>query len=388
MTTVPLDERASYESDVQDWFAANAPRKGAPGDFSAVHIVTARSVSEYQAGERAALDISRSWQRKLYSAGLSGRSWPRAYGGQEAPAWQDQVVAEVQSGYGVSTKIPAIALEMLPPVLMKHGTEDQRARHLPAVLGGDEVWCQLLSEPDAGSDLGGVQTAATPVQGGWTVSGQKVWTSGAGVSDFALLIARTDRARAGMAGLSCLILDMSQPGVDVRPLRQMSGAYHFNEVFLAEVFVPAGSLIGQLGNARGVLRTMLSSERSAIGGGTSARSASQLVDLAKLLGREHDRRVRQLLAAAFIREKVLDLTLARLSDGGSGIAAAGSITKLMYSEHARLSANAGTSILGAAAIAEAPRKPGRGWKDFSSRLVCASAAAPMRSSETPSPSED
>ena len=171
-------------------------------------------------------------------AGLSGRSWPEPYGGRGAPAWQDDVVAEVQSRYGVSTKVLSVGLEMLPPVFVQYGTDEQCLRYLPQVLSGTETWCQLLSEPDAGSDLGSATTFAAPAPGGWAVSGQKVWTSGAGTSNFALLIARTDRETPGMAGLSCLILDMAEPGVDVRPLRQMSGAYHFNEVFLEDVHVP------------------------------------------------------------------------------------------------------------------------------------------------------
>ena len=183
---------ARFLEEVEDWFEANAPRKGSPGDFSAVHIVAANSVEDYQAAERRALDISRQWQKTLYSAGLGGRSLPPEYGGQGAPQWQDSLVAEVQSRYGVSTKVLAISLEMVPPVLMQYGTENQRSKHLPAVLNGDEVWCQLLSEPDAGSDLGSAKTFAAPANGGWRVSGQKVWTSGAGASDFALLIARTE----------------------------------------------------------------------------------------------------------------------------------------------------------------------------------------------------
>jgi alkylation response protein AidB-like acyl-CoA dehydrogenase len=350
MTPATADGRTLFHSRVEEWFEANAPKKGSADDFSAAHIVSANSAAEYKEAERIALETSRSWQKKLHAAGLAGRSWPAAYGGQDAPSWQDQIIADLQSRYGVSTKFLSIALEMVPPVLMTHGNHDQRLRHIPAVLRADETWCQLLSEPDAGSDLGSAQTFAAPVAGGWAVSGQKVWTSNAGTSDYALLIARTDREAPGLAGLSCLILDMSRQGVDVRPLRQMSGAYHFNEVFLDEAFVPEDSLLGKLGEARSVLRTMLSSERSAIGGGTSARSAGQLIQLAVRLGRQDDHCVRQLLTHAFIRERLLDLTLARFASSDE-MPGGGSVTKLLYSEHARLSADAGASILGAAITA-------------------------------------
>ena len=167
---------------------------------------------------------------------------------------------------------------------------------------------------DAGSDLASVSTFATPVDGGWSVSGQKVWTSGAGSSDFALLIARTDRALPGRGGLSCFAIDMRQPGVEVRPLRQMSGGYHFNEVFLDEAFVAEAGLIGALGGGWAVLRTMLASERAAIGGGTSARSAGQLVALAQPWV---DRRPGRppVSGQAVTRERLLDLLQARVGAG-------------------------------------------------------------------------
>jgi alkylation response protein AidB-like acyl-CoA dehydrogenase len=147
--------------------------------------------------------------------------------------------------------------------------------------------------------------------------------------------------------LACLIVDMSDSGIEVRPLRQMSGGYHFNEVFLDHVFVPEDWLIGAVGAGREVLRTMLSSERAAIGGGTSARSAGQLVRLCQEIGRSQEPVVRQAVAAAVARERVLDLLVARVA-AGQDVPAGGPVTKLLYSEHARLSAEAAMSILGAA----------------------------------------
>jgi alkylation response protein AidB-like acyl-CoA dehydrogenase len=235
---------------------------------------------------------------------------------------------------------------MVPPLLFEFGTENQRRRHLPPILRGDEAWCQLLSEPDAGSDLTNVQTFARPVEGGWSVNGQKVWTSGAVSADYALLLARTDRDAPGRAGVSCFALAMDQPGVTVRPLRQLSGGYHFNEVFLDDAFVPEDGLIGELGGGFAVLRLMLASERAAIGGGTSARSATQLRDLAATLGRTDEPAVRQLLAAAHTRERLLDLVQAR----AAAVPAGGSVTKLLYSEHARRSGDAALEILGARAF--------------------------------------
>ncbi|KPM56026.1 acyl-CoA dehydrogenase [Frankia sp. R43] len=349
VSDLPAEERSEFQARVHEWFAANAPRKGSPEDFSAVHIVSAATAEEYRAQEQHAISVTRAWQRRLFDAGLAGRSWRPEYGGHGAPDWQDEVVIEEQARWGVSTKMFAVGLEMVPAVLFGHGTHEQRATFLPPILRGENSWCQLLSEPGAGSDLANVQTRATPVDGGgWSVTGQKVWTSNAGCSEYALLIARTGSREEGRAGLSCFLLAMGQPGVDIRPLRQMSGAYHFNEVFLDDAHVPENGLIGAPGEGWAVLRTMLASERAAIGGGTSARSATQLVGLARTLGCDGDPVVRDLLAQAAIRERTLDLLRARIA-AGHAVAAAGPTTKLLYSEHARLSADAATTILGMAA---------------------------------------
>ncbi|HET6948899.1 MAG TPA: acyl-CoA dehydrogenase family protein [Acidimicrobiales bacterium] len=343
----------AFRAEVRAWYDEHAPAKGSAGDFSSIHVVAAPTMAEYRRREHEAFARTCGWQRRLFDAGLAGRSWPVEYGGRGAPAWQDDVVAEEQSRHGVSTKMLAVALEMLPPVLFAHGTHDQRATHLPRVVRGEESWCQLLSEPDAGSDLGSVGTLAAPVDGGWEVTGQKVWTSGAGSSDFALLLARTDRSVPGRAALSMFAMDMRQPGVEVRPLRQMSGGFHFNEVFLDGAVVPRSGLIGEVGGGWAVLRTMLRSERAAIGGGTSARSARQLLALAEQLGRGGEPATRQVLAAAVTRERLLDLVQARVA-AGAAVPAAGSLTKLLYSEHARLTASAGMGLLGAAGTVGGP----------------------------------
>ena len=338
-------EVADLRVAVRSWLDEHAPAKGSPGDFSASHLASPTSVADFQAHEHAVFDRASRWQRQLYDAGWSGLSWPVDYGGQGREPWCDDVVAEEQSRYGVSTKILSIGLQMASSVLFRHGTEDQRVAHLPAIVRGDEVWCQLFSEPDAGSDLPNIGTRAIPSPEGWVVTGQKVWTSGATVSDFGMALARTDPGSSGRRGVSCFIVDMHAPGVEVRPLRQMSGGYHFNEVFLTDVQVGHGELVGDLGDGWAVARTMLSSERASIGSGTSARSAVQLRSLAAELDRDHDPVVRQAMARAHSRETVLDLLLARLHDGAR-VPAAGSVVKLLYSEHARLSANDALELLG------------------------------------------
>jgi alkylation response protein AidB-like acyl-CoA dehydrogenase len=330
---------------VRRWLDEHAPAKGSPDDFSASHLASPTSVADFRAHERSVFDRARGWQRQLFDAGWAGISWPSEYGGRDGASWADDVVAEEQSRYGVSTKVLSIGLQMASSVLFRHGTEEQRLAHLPPILRGDKIWCQLFSEPDAGSDLPNIGTRATASPDGWVVNGQKVWTSGASASDFGLALARTDPASQGRRGLSCFIVDLHGPGVEVRPLRQMSGGYHFSEVFLTDVPVGPGSLVGGLGDGWTVARTMLMSERASIGSGTSARSAGQLRTLAAVVGRDHDPVTRQALAGAHIRETVLDLVLGRLQ-GGAPIPAAGSLVKLLYSEHARLSANDALDLLG------------------------------------------
>ena len=174
----------SFRARVQAWLDRHAPRKGEPGDFSSAHVFSAPTPQEYDQREREALQITKAWQRRIFDAGFAGLAWPREYGGVDGPKWQDEIVAEEQSRYGVSTKMLAVALEMVPPVLFEYGSDEQRAQHLPAVLRGEESWCQLLSEPGAGSDLGRASGPGRPrsrVVG--HVTGQKVWTSGAGTAD-------------------------------------------------------------------------------------------------------------------------------------------------------------------------------------------------------------
>jgi alkylation response protein AidB-like acyl-CoA dehydrogenase len=353
MSAIPIDtEPDIFRGLVRAWFDEHAPAKGSAGDFSNVHVVSASTIEEYDARESAALETTRAWQRQRYDAGLAGRSWPTEYGGLGAPAWQDDVIDAEQMRYGVSTKMLAIALDMVPPVLTVFGTDELRTAHLPLIVRGDESWCQLLSEPDAGSDLTSVNTTATPVEGGWSISGQKVWTSGAGTAAFALLIARTNRDVPGRGGLSCFAMAMDQPGITVRPLRQISGAYHFNEVFLDDAFVPDGGLVGELGGGWTVLRTMLASERASIGGGTSVRGATALRAMVQELGIDGDKVVRQEVVAAIARERLLDLTQARIA-AGSAVPAAGSVAKLLYTEHGRITSDSALRIVGAAGMVDA-----------------------------------
>ena len=349
----PDDEQAVFQAQARRWLETNAIPRGAPGDFSASHLFTAKSLDDYWVREREVFGQAVTWQRRLSDAGWAGLSWPKEYGGQSLPEWTEEVFAGEHARFGVSTKVLSVGLQMVASVLRHHGTEAQRNRYLPPIVRAEEIWCQLFSEPDAGSDLASISSRAIPTTGGWEITGQKVWTSGAGVCDQGLLLARTDASSQGRSGLSCFIVPMRATGVEVRPLREMSGSYHFNEVFLSEVGVPTDALIGSEGEGWTVARTMLSSERSAIGGGTSARSVHDLIRTAKAVASPDERPQplqRQAVAAAYIRERILDFHMQRVQDGNTGTGAA-SVGKLMYSEHARLSASTALGIIGMASVA-------------------------------------
>jgi alkylation response protein AidB-like acyl-CoA dehydrogenase len=204
----------------------------------------------------------RRWQATLAADRWVGVHWPSAYGGRSASPVQ---VALYQSEYARSQApqpVNRVGINLVGPTLLAHGTDDQRLRYLPAILSADEIWCQLFSEPDAGSDLASLSTKAVPVEGGYEVTGRKVWTSYAQFARWGLCLARTDPdAPRPQQGITALIVDMSSPGVEIRPLVQMTGDAEFNEVFLTNVFVSDEQLVGVEGQGWTVAGSTLAHER-------------------------------------------------------------------------------------------------------------------------------
>ena len=186
----------------------------------------------------------REWQRTLHEGRWVGVHWPEEYGGRGASMAQVAVYNEELARAGAPPLLGRAGITLVGPTLLAHGTEEQRARWMPRILSGDDVWCQLFSEPDAGSDLAGLTTRAEKSGGVYRVSGQKVWSSYATYADMGIALVRTDAGAAQHKGISMLAIPMDAPGVDVRPLRQMTGEHEFNEVFFDDVEVPVGNLIG------------------------------------------------------------------------------------------------------------------------------------------------
>jgi alkylation response protein AidB-like acyl-CoA dehydrogenase len=225
---------------------------------------------------------------------------------------------------------------MVVPTLLGHGTEDQKRRFIEPTLRGDEVWCQLFSEPGAGSDLAGLTTRAVRDGDDWVVNGQKVWNSFAHFADWGILLARSDWDVPKHRGISYFVLDMHTAGVEARPLRQITGVAHFNETFLTDVRIPADQLLGAENGGWGVAQTTLMAERALISGGGMGLGFRDYVELARHYGRTDDAAVRQRLAATYTRFEILKWLGQRAqaaTRAGRPLGPEGSVAKLAISEH-------------------------------------------------------
>ncbi len=252
----------------------------------------------------ALLEEGRRWQRTKAEAGWAAPSWPVEHGGMGLPPLLAGVFAAEEQHYDVLANMFSVGVGMAGPTIIEWGTDEQRALHLPATLRADHIWCQLFSEPGAGSDLAALATRAVSDGDEWVVTGQKVWTSAAHYANWGLLLARTDPDVPKHRGITAMLLSMDTDGVDVRPLRQIDGAIHFNEVFLDEVRVPKTDTIGPVGAGWGVALTMLAHERSSIGGG-GMYQFGQVAALARAHADPSDPVLRQRLADLYTRFELL-----------------------------------------------------------------------------------
>jgi alkylation response protein AidB-like acyl-CoA dehydrogenase len=339
-----MDLRTTPEQDelreqCRAWLRANLPweyGKGLPPHFDDL------------AEEVASL---RGWQRDLADAGWVGVTWPIEYGGRAAGPLDHYVVQEELARARAPELVGRIGINLVGPTLLAHGTDTQKHRWLADILRADRLWCQLFSEPEAGSDLASLRTRATKVDGGWHVNGQKVWTSYAQFADWGLLLARTDADAPKHKGITAMAIEMHQPGVDVRPLRQITDETDFNEVFFTDAFVPDDQVVGELNNGWRVSSSTLTHER-----GTNPRQLvihaqllEELLRLAIEQQRYDDHRLQQRLAEAYVEVRLFQLhnwrSLSRLQNGRE-LGPEGSALKLYWSEMSKRLHDTAMAVLG------------------------------------------
>jgi alkylation response protein AidB-like acyl-CoA dehydrogenase len=300
------------------------------------------------------LEPGREYLHALADGGWAVPMWPVEHGGLGLDPKQAAAVNRELAAFRVPDLYPfMVGLALVGPTLVAHATAAQCRRWLPAIRRGDEIWCQLFSEPGAGSDLAGLRCRAVRDGDAWRVSGQKVWSSRAHYSAWGLLLARTDPTLPKHAGITAFALRMDQPGVEVRPLRQMNGDAHFNEVFLDDAVVDDADRIDDVGAGWPVALTCLAHERGALGGGGPGLSFERLVDLARRRGSLDDVFVRDALARTYVDMEVARLGAKRARDlaGAGRPGPEGSGMKLRFTETFRRYADTALRILGPEAVA-------------------------------------
>jgi alkylation response protein AidB-like acyl-CoA dehydrogenase len=338
----PTPPQEAFRAELRDWLGANLPweyGKGLPPRFDDL-------------GEE--VTFLRLWQAKLAAGGWVGVAWPAAYGGREAGPVEHFIVQEELARARAPEMVGRIGINLAGPTLLTHGTDEQKGRWLSRILSAQDLWCQLFSEPGAGSDLASVTTRATPTDGGWLLNGQKVWTSYAQFADWGICLARSDPDAPKHKGISYLVVDMRAAGVEVRPLVQLTGDAEFNEVFFTDVFVPEAQLVGPLHGGWRVANSTLSHER-----GTNPRQLvihlqllEELLRLAERQGAFDDECLRQRLAQAYVEVRLFQLhnwrSVSRLARGEQP-GPEGSSLKLYWSEMSKRLHDVALDVVGPSA---------------------------------------
>jgi alkylation response protein AidB-like acyl-CoA dehydrogenase len=321
-----------------------------------------RAQAQPQSEDRMDVSRARAYQAALFGAGLAGLTWPKQYGGQGLSGRYQTLFNDIATQYDLPVGPFAVGFGMCLPTLLEHGTDDQKERFIRPALKGEEIWCQLFSEPSSGSDLASLRSSVVRDGDEWVLNGQKVWTSGAHYSQWAILVARSDPDQPKHRGLSMFVFDMTAPGVTVRPLRQMTGGANFNEVFFDDVRIPADRILGEPGDGWRCAITVLMNER-VLGSVSSAEKTSRLapismhLKIARSRGLTSDPAVRQDLMDLVVRYWAADLLGLRqrqARQAGQVPGPDGSLNKL------------GGSILSKRAAAVAARLAGPGgaaWDD-------------------------
>ena len=299
----------------------------------------------------------KAWHRKLYDGGYIGLLWPREYGGGGGTPMQQAIVQDEMARIGAPPAANGLGVGFIGPTIIVHGTEAQKQRYLKKILTAEEIWCQLYSEPNAGSDLAGLKTRAEEQADHFVVNGQKIWTSSGPIADWGLLLARTDPKSAKHKGISCFLINMRQPGVEVRPLKQITGHSLFSEVFMTSARVEKSDLIGTLNEGWAIAQTTLGFERGGNSLGRVTRYAiafSQLVKATRQLKRNgrpliEDGAVRAKLGRFYAElevQRYAGLRVLSALNKGESPGPASSITKLSYTEFEKRFYETALDILG------------------------------------------
>ena len=287
-------EQAAFRTELRGWIDANLPADKRGGRGGA---------------QRFDDPFMRAWSNQLYEAGYAGLTWPKEFGGAGAPYSFQAIFYEEMATAQAPPHIGVIGLGMAGPTIIAHGTEEQKARYLQPLLAAEEIWCQGFSEPDAGSDLAACRTRAERKGDVYVVNGQKVWSSFAHIADFCILVTQSDPEGPRYRNLTYLIVDMHAPGVEVRPLRQITGEAEFNEIFFTDVEVPVENRLDEEGNGWAVAMTTLLHERGTLGFALTAMYDSmvgRLIEEAE--GRDPSEGVREAIAQEWIELQALRYT--------------------------------------------------------------------------------
>ena len=334
-------DEAAFRADVRAWLAQNAEPKRHARDFIGDGLPPA---------ERLA--ASRAWQANKAAAGYAAVTWPREFGGLGGTVVQQLIYRQEECRYRSSFGYFEIGLGMCLPTLLAYASSEHKARYVRPGLYGQEIWCQMFSEPGAGSDVAGLTTRAVRDGDEWVIDGQKVWTSAAHYAAFGMCVTRSDASLPKHQGLSMFIVPVDTAGIEVRPLVLMTGDHAFNEVFFTGVRIPAANIVGDLNGGWRCALSMLMNERVALGAsGNSLVSgrADVLIHAARNAGVNHDLVLRQELADVYILEEVLrhvGLRVRAALESGRAPGPEGSIAKLIGSKLVTKAASVGMTIAG------------------------------------------
>ncbi|HVE95027.1 MAG TPA: acyl-CoA dehydrogenase family protein [Acidimicrobiales bacterium] len=363
-----------FEAEARAFLDANAKKRVAESvEWGKGNDKVALFAEKTREQEIEEVEQAKAWRQKAFDAGFAWITGPEQYGGRGLPSSYERLYQSIEAGYSTASGAPfGIGLGMVAPTILAHGTDTAKDLYLRRLYRGEIVACQLFSEPVAGSDLAGLQTKAVRDGDEWVINGQKVWTSGAQYSDIGEIICRTDPDLPKHQGLTGFVVDMHAPGVEVRPLRQMTGGASFNEVFFTDVRVPVDHQLDEVNKGWTVALTTLMNERASIGGGGGGLSSGVMstVRLAQMLtatGNKDDAQLRQGLADIYINGQVSRYTSMRAMakiKAGQLPGAEMSIAKLALTQNMQRIETFVSKALGPKLVADSGEWGTYAWSEF------------------------